>query len=400
MTNILVQKPAHSPLGASSAERWMNCSGSVALIKRLGVAESDDPDYRRLGTHAHALAALCLQTETDAWEHAGEEIEGIVVSAETVRAVTVFVEECRSLIPTDGEPYTAFIEQSFSSPVHPLFYGTTDFAVLLHNQRKVKVRDYKHGEGITVDVDYNPQVRYYGYGVVQGMEDQFDEIDYAIVQPRGFHPDGIVRRWSESVAALTAWVHEDLVPAMERAELEIDFVPGDWCRFCPAKLACPVLKGLHKALVQANPKEIAYFTDEDLDRIYPLIEAAKFFLKEVEKHAYNRLNSGTYTGTALKLVRKKANRVFKPEAEAIFAARFPDEYRTPPEMKSPAEMEKISAAARELVHEYAYTPETGLTVALASDKRTGVAPQSAAAKYGVAALQQSGDDDGKSLGQD
>src|ERR1700737_4068962 len=44
--------PEHSPLGASSAERWMNCSGSVALIAALktgGAPEEAEPDYRTDG---------------------------------------------------------------------------------------------------------------------------------------------------------------------------------------------------------------------------------------------------------------------------------------------------------------------------------------------------------------
>lgn len=35
------QRPAHSPLGASSAERWMNCPGSVALLKDLKMETTD-----------------------------------------------------------------------------------------------------------------------------------------------------------------------------------------------------------------------------------------------------------------------------------------------------------------------------------------------------------------------
>ena len=48
----------HSPLGASGAERWMECPGSTALLSQLDLGETDDPDYRVDGTTAHAGAAV------------------------------------------------------------------------------------------------------------------------------------------------------------------------------------------------------------------------------------------------------------------------------------------------------------------------------------------------------
>ncbi|MBO8865195.1 DUF2800 domain-containing protein, partial [Staphylococcus aureus] len=36
-----MNKPLHSPLGASSADRWIHCPGSVALIKALDLPRSD-----------------------------------------------------------------------------------------------------------------------------------------------------------------------------------------------------------------------------------------------------------------------------------------------------------------------------------------------------------------------
>jgi len=67
--NAVATLPKHSALGASSAERWMNCSGSVALIHALKSGEGyveHNPNYRRDGVEAHALAAHCLAEGGDA----------------------------------------------------------------------------------------------------------------------------------------------------------------------------------------------------------------------------------------------------------------------------------------------------------------------------------------------
>jgi hypothetical protein len=45
-----------------------------------------------------------------------------------------------------------------------------------------------------------------------------------------------------------------------------------------------------------------------------------------------------------------------------------------PELKSPAEIEKLGEDAANTVKGLAYTPQTGLTVALSTDKRPEVAP--------------------------
>lgn len=381
-------QPAHSPLGASGAERWMNCPGSAGLIQELQLPESDEPEYRKLGTHAHSLAALCLETGTDCWEHAGTTIEDIEVSVETCNAVQLFLDECRSLIPTDGLIYhTIWIEKSFSSPIHPLFYGTTDFAILCGT--KLYVRDYKHGEGLEVDAVENPQIRYYGYGILQDHP-EVEEIDYAIVQPR-FYGAEKIKRWSESAASLQTWVNEELVPAMLRTELDNDLLPGSWCRFCPAKLVCPVLTGLFRAAATADPKLIVTMSDAQLDRDYPLVQAVKFYLKALEEQQFARLNAGKVFANS-KLVKKKADRVWKPGAEVLFKERFGQGVFTVPELKSPAQMEKISEPAKELVHEWAYTPDSGLTCALRTDKRGEVKVQTAAEIFKAAlAAVNSGD---------
>ena len=78
----------------------------------------------------------------------------------------------------------------------------------------------------------------------------------------------------------------------------------------------------------------------------------------------------------VKLVNKKADRVWKAEAPEIFKSRFGADAMTVPELKTPAQMERIGDAAKKMVHEYAYTPQSGYTVAGIDDKRPGVTIQS------------------------
>ena len=383
MTLPVLERPAHSLLGASSAERWMNCPGSVALLQKLTLPESDEADYRMEGTAAHAVAAHCLLQHLDAWEVIGQVFEKIEVSEDMASAVQVYLDHVRGM---GGENAVKYVECKLSAPDHKDFFGTVDYGQYTPETAVLEIVDYKHGKGITVDVEWNPQVMYYGYMLLLNHPEA-RTVRMTICQPRGFHPDGPIRTWEISAEALTDWVNTELVPAMNRTELDHDLDAGPWCRFCPAKLVCPLLSSLFGAACTANAQTIVNLSDESLGRSYQYVQAVKFYLKAMEDEAFRRLNTGAEID-GVKLVNKKANRVFKPEALAVFKSRFGDEAFTAPELKSPAEMAKIDATAKELVHEYAYTPNTGVTVALAADKRPGVKVQTSAAAFGdaVAAL--------------
>src|SRR6478609_1680674 len=134
--------PEHSPLGASSAERWMNCPGSVTLIQALRSSpdyEEADPDYRRDGTQAHALAAHCLEGDIDCWEV--DQAQFPELTAEMMNAVQEYLDYVRSL---NGHRWT---ERRVHLPeFHVSFFGTLDCVV--ESGMDCHVIDYKHGVGV------------------------------------------------------------------------------------------------------------------------------------------------------------------------------------------------------------------------------------------------------------
>src|ERR1700722_19170127 len=174
----------HSPLGASSSERWLKCPGSVALIKKLQLPETDEPEYRGLGIAAHELAADCLKSEYDTWERIGEEYHGFKVDKEMADAVQVYLDAVRVSNTTLSETfsnYRLYIEYRISHPDHKDFYGTLDSALILGDA--VEINDYKHGQGIAVEAQNNPQLMYYAYGFLRehvGIK----RVILRIIQPR------------------------------------------------------------------------------------------------------------------------------------------------------------------------------------------------------------------------
>lgn len=364
-------RPIHSPLGASGAERWMNCPGSVSLLKELTLPESDEPDYRADGSCAHEAAAHCLREGLDAWEIMGQKFyKDVEVTVEMADAIQVYLDTVRPLMTMTA---VTMIEQPIQFKEHEKGYGTVDCATVLVYDSLLNVNDFKYGAGIAVDVENNPQLMYYAYGILQQHPD-VRRVVLRIIQPRAFHPDGKVRRWETTAEDICMWANDVLIPAMNRTELDHDLDAGPWCRFCPAKLVCPLLTGLFGAAMQANPKEIVSISDASIGRSYQYTQAVKFYLKALEEETFRRLNTGVEIA-GVKLVMKKANRVFKAEAKSIFEEKYGEKAYDPATLKSPAEMAKIDAAAAKLVAEWAYTPQSGLTVVLEDDKRPAVKVQ-------------------------
>ena len=375
------ERPIHSPLGASSAERWMACPGSVALIKELALPETDEPDYRANGTAAHEAAAYCLQNDQDAWELVGREFgAAIEVNVEMADAIQTYIDVVRSLTVLGSRRY---VEYGIGSPIHPLFYGTVDAGIV--SQAHVDIVDFKYGEGIFVEVEDNPQLKYYAYGLVKDFPDA-QTVTLTIVQPRiSYAPP--VRSWSTTVAELKAWAEQVLFPAMQRAEVDNHLDAGEHCRFCPAKLVCPLMVSLFGAAAIHDPRALIEVDNVRLTASYAKVAAVKSYIKALEEQIYQRLMTGAEMPDA-KLVPKKADRVWKPEASAQAGAIFDaGDIFTQPEMKSPAALDKLGSKGREFSKQWAYTPQTGLTVAGKNDKRPAVKVQSIAEAFPALAKQ-------------
>ena len=371
----------HSPKGASSAERWMNCPGSHALLKVLDIPPSDESEFAKEGTGAHDAAAHCLQNQCDTWEIVGQEFKGVKVDDEMAEAIQLYLQEVRELeaehVAAGGKVQHLIEERISDDNIDVMFYGTVDNAIL--SPDVWDVTDFKYGVGIAVEAEENPQLKYYAVGLLARAPDVPDSlrVRLRIVQPRAFHVDGPVRVWETTAGELRKWRDAVLIPAMAAAEIDTTLTPGSWCRFCPAKLACPMLGVVFRAMAtKVDPGQMAFLTDAQLGAEYVLIAPAKLRIAAIEAEMAKRLMAGRQIAEA-KLVQKKANRVFTTEGGRLMAEKFGAEAWTKPELKSPAEIDKLGPEGKKFTREYAYSPNTGFTIAPSTDTRVAVKVTSA-----------------------
>jgi hypothetical protein len=166
----------HARLAPSASKTWTTCTAAPAYVeanKHLIPADSSSV-YSEEGTTAHDYAADILLKK--------KELTDIPLAFQD--AVGAYVDHCLSLVP-EGENYEVEVQV-------PLYYqpdqtGTCDFACITED--RVIVRDYKHGAGVLVISEANPQLAIYAYSMIQYLSDiyEFNDdtiIDIKVVQPR------------------------------------------------------------------------------------------------------------------------------------------------------------------------------------------------------------------------
>ena len=368
----------HSRLGASKAEQFITCSAAPQLVGLVGPQEeADEPDYRRDGIAAHAVAAECLRLDMDAWEFIGD-VRFPHFWKEHVEAVQSYLDFVRDR----SAGAELLVEQYVDDPDFEEFGGTLDAAWIVPPRvadllgAGAYVVDYKHGAGLAVDAYKNPQLLYYAVGMLI-KHPYIEWFTLVIEQPRAWHALGPRREYHVTAQDVLQWAERVLHPAMRRAqERGARFVPGSHCRFCPVKLACPALVGMVRAVAHAPvvgavlPQEM---TDEQLGAEGLMVKPAEMYFKAVMSEIARRSFAGRPV-LGFKVVAKKADRVWKDEAETKCSAVetwHDGSCFTERELLSPAQIEKLPGG-KEFVAKYAHSPQTGYTIAPEEDKRKPV----------------------------
>lgn len=378
-------------------ERWYNCPGSTHLLKKISLPDTDEPEWTGLGKAAHELAHRCLMKDEPAWLSIGTTIGKFVVDDVMAKAVQVYLDFVGPLIQAEGVTWHAEAPIGVDPKTRPHkdFYGTVDLDA--YGPMGLDIVDYKHGEGIIVEPEWNKQMLYYAFGRLferrqRGVKlNPAKPVSLTIVQPRAFHLISTIRTWTTDVETVLKWGDETLLPAMDAAETETSFDAGSWCRFCPAKLFCPLLVGLFGAAAKADANAVPNLSNERLGLEWKQRDAVKFYMMALDTEVLRRGTRGqTVPGT--KVVWKRSMRAFRGGAADIFKARLGDTAFNPATLKTPAEMEKVSEDAKKLVKEWSFLPKTGYTIAPLTDNRTAVKTETSTETYAHILNQESTND--------
>lgn len=361
----------HSVLGASAADRWMNCTPSAQLTAGM---EDETTTFAAEGTAAHALCewkvrkALKMRAgrrpTSDYWTDEMEE----------------FTDDYRDFIMdlvgqaklTCKDPVTLIEQHLDFSCYVPDGFGTGDF--LLVADRELNVVDFKYGRGVAVYADHNPQMMLYALGALNLFDCLYDieQVTMTIFQPRL----SSISTWTISAEELYKWAEEVLKPKAElAAKGEGEFISGSWCRFCKARNTCRARAESFLELAKMEFQPPALLSDEEVAEVMEKADELSKWASDVMAYAQAEAIENGKHWNGYKLVEGRSTRRFideKKVEEAAKGAGYTDIYNK--SLITLTAFEKLMGkdTFKEVLGSYVTKPAGKLTLVPVSDKRPEV----------------------------
>ena len=229
--------------------------------------------------------------------------------------------------------------------------------------------DYKHGLGILVSAEDNPQMKCYVLGALELFDDIYDidMVSMTIYQPRRQN----VSTYEVSKDDLYQWADEVLKPTADLAFAgDGNFLCGEWCGFCKAKHECRARAEANLLLAQHDFKLPPLLTDSEIEVILSRVDELVSWANDIKEYALQQAISGK-EWTGWKLVEGRSNRRYTNEdavSKAVEAAGF-DPYEK--KLLGITAMQKLLGKSRfeELLAAYIEKPQGKPTLVPESDKR-------------------------------
>lgn len=306
---------AHAVLSASASHRWLACPPSALLNAAVPDTTSE---YAREGTCAHELC-----------EYKVNKLLGINTPdpRENLDFYDQEMEEC-------SESYAQYIAEQMAKYTSPVVmveqrldfskyvdkgFGTGDCIIVADGT--MTICDYKHGKGVEVSAENNPQMMLYALGAYELFDVLYDinEIKMVIFQPRMSN----VSEFTLTVSQLLDWASNELKPKAElAAKGEGEFSAGEHCRFCKVKANCRKRAEYNLAIAQYDFALPDMLEDAEIEMILERADALVSWAADVKDFALNQALAGKQW-TGFKVVEGKSNRKYTDEtkvAEAVKAA--------------------------------------------------------------------------------
>lgn len=357
----------HALLSASSSHRWLNCPPSARLCETY---EDKGSGYAVEGTDAHALCEYKLKTAlgirakdpTTNLTYYSEEMD------DCANGYATYILELVETAKTVCADHVVLIEQrlDFSKYVDEGF-GTGDCVIVADGT--LHVIDYKHGQGVLVEAEDNPQMKLYALGALELFDGIFDidRVSMTIYQPRRDN----ISTHTVFKESLCQWAEEVLKPTAQLAYAgEGAFNCGEWCQFCKAKHECRKRAEQNLEFARYEFKLPPLLEDDEIESILGKVDELVAWASDIKDYALQAALSGK-RWDRWKLVEGRSNRRYIDEtvvAQTVESAGY-DPYER--KVMGVAAMEKTLGKSKfsELLGALVEKPAGKPTLVLASDKR-------------------------------
>lgn len=375
-------------VGGSSAGRRYHCTASRGLEAK---APKTTSEYADRGSMLHTGTEMVLLNQPDnmkqaqpyinqlvgqSFEYDVDPIDDELIATKIGPALTEWFRIVKEYDLIDW-----WIENRVSlETVIEGAFGKIDIYAI-DGLKRLHVLDWKFGDGVMVPAEENMSLMFY---MIAGIYDPDEEMQkftegcanecfLHIVQPVVHSSQPAHDVWETTIDHC-----EDFLDHLS-SQIDLSYQPdqipnpGDWCRWCAAKLTCPATKQL---VASSAKKKIDGMDTAELG----LFLADLKLLESLKNDAFSFAQKQLETGVVIpgwKLVQKRAARAWKDE-DAVLAyckkSSMKQEIYLNQTLKSAPQMEKLATKAtwdkklKPMVH----SVSSGVTIAAASDKRPPV----------------------------
>lgn len=299
----------HAVLSASSANRWLHCPPSV----RLSEGYMDKASvFAMEGTSAHELceyklrSALGMEAEnpTENLDFYNTEMEECAEGYATY--ILELVEKAKE---TCSDPVVMVEQRVDFSRYVPEGFGTADCIIIA--DETLNIVDYKHGKGVEVSAEDNPQMKLYALGALELFDCLYDisKVQMTIFQPRLSNVSVFVM----NKADLLNWANDELTAKAELAfEGKGELRCGEWCKFCKAKANCKERARVNMEMAQYEFRKSSLLTDEEVVKILSRIDELTSWASDVKNFALEQAVRGKQW-PGWKVVEGRSNRKYTDE---------------------------------------------------------------------------------------
>lgn len=305
----------HALLSASSSHRWLNCPPSARLCENY---DDKGSDFAAEGTDAHALCEYKLKTALGikaddptndlSWYSAEMEDCANGYAAFVLELVEEAKEHCADPVVLIEQrlDYSKYVEEGF---------GTGDCVIIADGT--LHIVDYKHGRGVLVEAEDNPQMKLYALGALELFDCIYDisSVSMTIYQPRRSN----ISTCTVPKDELYDWAENILTPAAELAfSGGGEYRCGEWCQFCKAKADCRKRAEANMELATFEFRRPPLLTDNEVEEILGKLDELTSWANDVRDYALRAAVSGK-KWNGYKLVEGRSNRKYTDE-DAVIAA--------------------------------------------------------------------------------
>lgn len=354
---------------ASDANVWMKCHGSHKAQQLHPGPPGELSQSKLEGRACHEIAQKLFRNEPFSDIVGSLSQDGIVITQELFEAAREYYNDVWGYCNKHGiRREDMVVEKPVSLEHHlPGWFGIPDVWLYNEQTNHLVIWDGKFGHSLVEVYEHWPMILYAGALIQNDDGFEPDVIELRIVQPRGFHSEGTVRKWCITPDELVDYLTQ-IDEALQNVISESPTcTPGPQCKNCTARAHCDALQrtgydNIDYVMQLQTHTLSGYSLGVELKLLQRAQEMIKMRLSGLEEQALHEIKQGQHVPfySAKPTYGRKRFRKDIPVEQLIMLGDLSGvDIRKPVEVDTPAQCIKKGIDPA-VVEQYAETPSTGV----------------------------------------